>query len=518
MAENYDVVVIGGGAAGLAGATALARSRRSVLVLDAGNPRNATAGHVHNFLTRDGTPPSDLYALGAEEVASYGGRVEQARVAGVQRDGGGFRVDTGDRTVTGRRLLLATGARDELPDVPGLAPRWGIDVLHCPYCHGWEVRDRRIGVLATGPMTVHQVLLFRQLSNQVTLLQHSGPAPSDEQQEQLAALGVPVVTGKVVEVDTDGDALAGVCLDDGTRVPLDALVVAPICTARAELLAPLGVHPVDVRVGDHVLGTQVEADPTGATAAPGVWVAGNVANIQAQVISSAAAGLAAGAAINADLIAADAERAVHAHRHERVVGKEAWEERYRSSSQNWSGNPNPALIAEIADLPPGTALDAGAGEGADACWLAARGWQVTGIDIATTALDRAAARAREEGLDVAWQQLDLTRDPAPTTYDLVSAFFLHLPAAQRRVAMDHLVTAVAPGGTLLVVGHDPSDMHTGMHRPGLAEMGWTADELAASLGDRWIVDTCGARPRQAVDHEGNDVTIHDAVLRAHRTG
>jgi SAM-dependent methyltransferase len=350
----------------------------------------------------------------------------------------------------------------------------------------------------------------------VTLLQHTGPAPTDEQQEQLAALGVPVVTGPVVNVDTNDEALTGVRLADGTGVPLDALVVAPTCTARAELLAPLGVQPLEVRLGDHVLGTQVEADPTGATTAPGVWVAGNIADIKAQVISSAAAGLAAGAAINADLIAADADQAVHAYRYERVFGEEAWEERYRSNPQNWSGNPNPALITEIADLPPGTALDAGAGEGADACWLAARGWQVTGVDISTTALDRAAVRAREEGLDVTWQQLDLTRDPAPKTYDLVSALFLHLPPAQRRTLMDHLTAAVAPGGTMLVVGHDPRDMH--VHRPGLAEMGWTAEELAASLGDGWVVDTCAARPGKVIDHEGHDVSIRDAVLRAHRTG
>src|ERR1700691_5976592 len=197
MHESYDVVVVGGGAAGLAGAVALARSRRSVLVVDAGDPRNAPASHVHNFLSRDGTPPAEIYAVGRQEVAMYGGRVETGRVTALSRSGERFAVRIGGRAVTARRLLVATGVRDELPQVPGLAERWGIDVLHCPYCHGWEVRGQRIGVLATGPTAVHQVLMFRQLSDRVSLLQHTGPAPAPGQCEQLAALGVPVVTGTV---------------------------------------------------------------------------------------------------------------------------------------------------------------------------------------------------------------------------------------------------------------------------------------------------------------------------------
>jgi thioredoxin reductase len=216
--DNYDVVVIGGGAAGLAAAVALLRSRRSVLLVDAGDPRNAPAGHVHNFLTRDGTPPGDLYAAGRAEVQAYGGQVARARVDALERHGDLFRVQIGDRTVTARRVLVATGARDQLPDIPGLADRWGIDVLHCPYCHGWEVRDRRIGVLATGPLAAHQALMFRQLSSQVTLLQHTAPAPAAEQQEQLAALGVTVVTGTVAEVAADAGGLAGVRLADGSEV------------------------------------------------------------------------------------------------------------------------------------------------------------------------------------------------------------------------------------------------------------------------------------------------------------
>jgi thioredoxin reductase len=312
MNENYEVVVVGGGAAGLAGALALARSRRSVLVVDAGEPRNAPAPHVHNFLTRDGTPPAQIYAAGRDEVTRYGGHIETGRVTALNRDRERFTVQIGDRAVTARRLLIATGLRDELPAVPGLEERWGIDVVHCPYCHGWEVRDQQIGILATGPGAVHQALLFRQLSAHVTVLAHTAPKLTDEQREQFAALGIAVIEGTVVQVEAGGEGLTGVMLADGTRVPLEALVVAPRMTANAELLAPLGLYPVEVTMGEQVIGTQIKADPSGATSAPGVWVAGNLASIQAQVITSAAAGLTAGAAINADLAAEDAKRAVAA--------------------------------------------------------------------------------------------------------------------------------------------------------------------------------------------------------------
>jgi thioredoxin reductase len=307
MDEIYDVVVVGGSAAGLSGAVALARSRRSVLVVDAGAPRNAPAGHVHNFLTRDGTPPGEIYAAGRAEVARYGGRVETGRVTALSRDGDRFRVQIGARTVAARRLLLATGLRDELPDVPGLAARWGVDVLHCPYCHGWEVRDRRIGILATGPTAVHQALLFRQLSAHVTLLQHAGPPLTDEQRDQLEARGITVTEGPVDEVEAGPEGLTGVRLADGNQIKLDAVIVAPRMHARAELLAPLGLEPVELRHDDYLIGTYIEADATGATKVPGVWVAGNLANLQAQVITAAAAGLAAGAAINYDLILEETE-------------------------------------------------------------------------------------------------------------------------------------------------------------------------------------------------------------------
>ncbi len=292
-------------------------------MIDAGDPRNAPAGHVHNFLTRDGAPPAEIYAAGRGEVARYGGRVEAGRVTALGKDGERFLVQIGSRAVAARRLLIATGLRDELPDVPGLAARWGIDVLHCAYCHGWEVAGQRIGVLATGPMAIHQALLFRQLSEHVTLLQHTGPAPAGEQREQLDARRIAVAEGGVERIDADARGLTGARLAGGRRVALDAVIVAPRMTARAELLAPLGLTPAEARIGEHVAGTRIEADPTGATAVPGVWVAGNIADIQAQVITSAAAGLTAGAAINIDLVLEETRNAAAARRHRRTGGEPA---------------------------------------------------------------------------------------------------------------------------------------------------------------------------------------------------
>jgi thioredoxin reductase len=196
--------------------------------------------------------------------------------------------------------------RDVLPDVPGLAARWGIDVLHCPYCHGWEVRDQRIGILSTAPAAVHQALLFQQLSPHVTLLRHTGPAPDAEQRALLEALGVAIVEGQVEQVEADASGLTGVVLAGGGRLALDAVVVAPRVEARAELLEPLGLKPVEVMLGEHPVGTRIEADRTGATAVPGVWVAGNLTDPMAQVMGAAAAGLMAGAAINVDLVLDDA--------------------------------------------------------------------------------------------------------------------------------------------------------------------------------------------------------------------
>ncbi|WP_327268195.1 NAD(P)/FAD-dependent oxidoreductase [Streptomyces sp. NBC_01218] len=314
--DRYDVVVVGGGAAGLSGALTLSRARRSVLVIDAGRPRNAPAAHAHNYLGREGVPPLELLADGRAEAAAYGARIVPGEVAAARplRDGG-FRVERTDGTaVEARRLLVTTGLVDELPTVPGLAEQWGTGVLHCPYCHGWEVRNRPVGVLATGPTAVHQALLWRQWTDDVTLFRHLADEFGDEAYEQLAARGIAVVDGEVAGIETRDGRLTGVRLASGRVVPREALAVQTRFTARSGVLESLGLEPTAMEMAGQVLGTYIAADPTGATEVPGVWVAGNVANLMEQVIGSAAAGLKAAAAINADLVVEDTRRAVEDRR------------------------------------------------------------------------------------------------------------------------------------------------------------------------------------------------------------
>ena len=264
-----DVIIVGGGTGGLSAALTLARSRRSVVVIDAGDPRNAPAEGVHNYLTRDGTPPAELLALGRAEVASYGASVIAARAVATQRVDGGFEVMLDDgRVVAGRRLVIATGGRDELPDIPGVKEGWGHTVIHCPYCHGWEVRDQRIGVLGTGPGSIHQALLFSQLSADVTLYLHSLEL-TDAETASLRSRGIAIKEGAIAHVQDLG---------------VDALVVATTVHPRLEPFAGIGVTPETLE------------------STPGVWAVGNVLEANAQVIGAAAAGVMTAARINWDLI------------------------------------------------------------------------------------------------------------------------------------------------------------------------------------------------------------------------
>ncbi|MFQ1002341.1 NAD(P)/FAD-dependent oxidoreductase [Modestobacter sp. SSW1-42] len=311
---TVDVIVIGGGAAGLNGALMLARSRRSVVVIDSGSPRNALAEGVHGLLGLDGTPPAELYARGRDEVRRYGGVLVSGEVAAADptaptADGDlRFTVTLTDgHTLAARRLLVATGLRDVLPDVPGLAAHWGRGVVHCPYCHGWEVRDEPIGVLAVGSSSVHHALLFRQLTDDLVYFTH-GTELDQDTRARFAARDIRVIDTPVQDVidSTDG-GIAGVRLTDGSVVARRVLAVATTMQARTEGLAGLRLQMEDIPGG---MGRRFVAGMAGLTDVPGVWVAGNAVDLTAQVGASAAAGALAGAHINAVLATADTDAAI----------------------------------------------------------------------------------------------------------------------------------------------------------------------------------------------------------------
>ncbi|MGJ0119221.1 NAD(P)/FAD-dependent oxidoreductase [Williamsia sp. MIQD14] len=315
MDEMVDVAVIGGGAAGLAAGVTASRSRRSVVVIDAGSPRNATAAGAHNVLTREGISPAELGALGRAEVEHYGGVVVTGTAVRVDGGIGDFTVVLDDgRMVRARRIVVAAGVTDDLPDIPGLRERWGRDVLHCPFCHGWEVRDQSIVVIATGSTSAHQAHMFRQLSENVTIARNTAPEFDAETLEQLTARGIDVVDGAVTEMVVVDDRLVGVRLASGEVIDCDAAVVATTGRVVGAVVESLGLAVSEVRFGDHLMATVVDTDPMGATAVPGVFAAGNVADARATVIASAAAGVNVAMGVHASLMADDIAAALAAHR------------------------------------------------------------------------------------------------------------------------------------------------------------------------------------------------------------
>ncbi|MFF3874009.1 NAD(P)/FAD-dependent oxidoreductase [Streptomyces sp. NPDC001978] len=310
---NYEVVVIGGGAAGLSAALVLGRARRRTLVVDAGEPRNAPAAHMQGYLSRDGMPPAEFLAVGREEIARYGVELVRDRAVDVARDDGFTVRLAGGGAVHARQLVVATGLKDELPPVAGLAERFGRDVLHCPYCHGWEVRDRAFGVLATTPLSVHQALMVTQWSKDVTLFLHQVAEAdlTDDDLRRLAAAGVRVVPGEVASLDVDGDRLTGVRLAGGSpsgggaAYEREVLFVAPRAMPRTDLLVRLGAE-----MRETPFGTYPVIDERGLTTVPGLWAAGNASGFAEQVVNAASRGYRAGAAINGELLFADLDAAI----------------------------------------------------------------------------------------------------------------------------------------------------------------------------------------------------------------
>lgn len=291
----YDVVIVGGGAAGLSAALLLGRARRRVAVVDAGEPRNVRAEHIHGYLTRDGVPPLKFLELAREEVQGYGVELIDATVEKVFPD---RRVCLDDgRTLTGRQIILALGLRDVLPDIEGADSRWGKDFFQCPYCHGWEFQDQTLAVLGTGESSVQQALLVRQFSSDVTLFTHEMGVLEGEACASLAACGVKIVQGRVLALVAGPDCLTGVRLEGGELHRCDALFYEPGATVEASIVQVLDCHTSENGC--------VSTDELGRTGVEGVWAVGNAADPAAQVIVAAGDAYRLAVAVNAELIEQD---------------------------------------------------------------------------------------------------------------------------------------------------------------------------------------------------------------------
>lgn len=361
--QTFEVAVVGGGAGGLAASIALARSLRSVVVIDAGQQRNAPSAHAHNVLGQEGINPHDLIAKGRDEARAYGVTFMDDTVATVRTTEDAARTTENDThrptendahstddkarpaeaaptsrfelttssgvNVRAQCIILATGLTDELPAVPGLADGWGDTVLHCPYCHGFEVRGQRIGIIGTTALSYHQAMLFSQLSDRVTFIRHNAPAPDAEQSKMLSALGIEFVNASIAEVARTNDETvvtvgAGTTVSVGAEtivaggtgtseaigaampeagsvrtIAFDALAVGGFARANTELFTQLGGTVVDHPSG---MGTMIPTQMAGQTDIPGVWAVGNSADMSAMVVASMASGVMAGAHVNADLI------------------------------------------------------------------------------------------------------------------------------------------------------------------------------------------------------------------------
>lgn len=290
----YDVIIIGGSYAGLAAALPLARARRKVLIVDAGQRRNRFAEHSHGFLTQDGTPAAEIARIGREQLLAYEtvGWIE-GKASRVEGSADGFRVGIdGAEAADGRRLVLAMGVSDQLPPVPGLAERWGRSVFHCPYCHGYELQQRPIGVLAVSPMSMHHALMLPDWGP-TTFFLNGVFEPDAEQLAQLAARGVSLEPGLIETLDGKAD----VVMEDGRVIPLAGLFTMTRIDAEGPITTALGCE-----FEDSPNGRTIRTDALKATSVPGVFACGDAARPAGSVPLAVGDGTQAGIACHRSLM------------------------------------------------------------------------------------------------------------------------------------------------------------------------------------------------------------------------
>lgn len=293
---TYDVLIVGGGPGGLSAALALGRARKRVLLCDSGAKRNAAATELHNFVTRDGTPPAEFRRIGREQLATYKGvEVRDQRVATIRGSKGAFVADVGGVEVGARRVILCTGMTDEMLPVEGFRELWGHAIYQCPYCHGWEVKERPWGYLATHVEALHFAIMLRSWTDDVTVFTHGAVTFEAEQRERLQAAGVALQARPIARLIRDGDRLIGVELKDGTKIACEALYAHPP-QRQVQLVADLGLKLDEQGF--------VAVDPmTRETSVSGVYAAGDLTTRAQGAIMAAATGTQAASMLNHELTA-----------------------------------------------------------------------------------------------------------------------------------------------------------------------------------------------------------------------
>lgn len=304
---DYDAVVVGGGPSGLTAALVLGRACRKVLVCDEGKPRNHTSPAVHGYFSRDGVSPADLLKAGREQLKPYAVEWRDARVTDAEKVDGGFRIETQDgKAVTARKLILATGVTDERPDIEGLPALWGTGVLHCPYCHGWEVRNKPWGFVARGEQAVEWGVELREWTAELTLCSNGPAGLTDAGRRALKGRGVAVREERIKRLEGEKGVLKAVVFEGGEKLDLTALFVRTTMVQRSPLPKKLGCKLASVAGG---FKDAVEADPFGATVVPGLYVVGDASRGMPQVATAVSDGALAAVMANKAMIKEDADRA-----------------------------------------------------------------------------------------------------------------------------------------------------------------------------------------------------------------
>jgi thioredoxin reductase/SAM-dependent methyltransferase len=511
MTGEWDCIVVGGGAAGLSAALVLGRARRRTLVMDAGAQSNLAAHGIGGLLGHDGRPPADLYEAGRAELAAYPSvEVRAGEVVGGER---GFALKLADGTIErAKTVLLATGMEYRPPSIPGVDELWGGSVFHCPFCHGWEMRDAPLAVIAKGDRAVHSALLLRGWTDDIVVLTDGDEGLDDAQLKRLDAAGIGVDTRPVARFVSESGELSAVEFADGEQVPRRGALVATTMHQRSTLAAQLGAitAPGPLAVDGLVV------DGFQRTSVPGLFAAGDVGVQMPQVAAAVAAGSLAGTAIMQSLLGEEVGLPVPPWPTEGLSASEYWERHYGQREKIWSGRVNALLSKVVADLPTGHVLDLGCGEGADAVWFAEQGWHVTAVDISETALSRAAAEAEARGVRdrIEFERHDLSDSFPEGTFDLVSAQFLHSTVRlERPQILANAAAAVAPGGHLVIVDHAgmpswatnvPHD-----HKFPSAEEVLAGLDLPAAEWDRVRVETI---EREVTSPDGQEVTMGDNLM------